>query len=197
MSIASVLSHWLRRLTAPPAPMRLRYARRVRLVPALAAGFVATLVFLALYYATLDLLPWVYAYPVTRFPVGAWAHRLDLAQFIGSFLYPPYPTPFTWELGFVVLFGSLIGLALVYALLLAWTLQTSDVGKGLGFGLAAALGLAAVISIANGLHPAIMRNALPDTGLLLLGWSNWAPLQLLFVHGVYGAVLGRLYQTRP
>jgi len=197
VSLASVLSSWLRRLTAPPVPLRLRYARRARPLAAIAAGIVAAAVFVVLYYATLGLLPWAFAYPTTDWPTPTWTHRLDLAQFLGSFLHPPYPTPFTWVLGLIVLFGSLVGLALVYAVLLSWTLQASDVVKGLGFGLAAGLGLAAFISIANGLHPAIMRNTLPDTGLLLLGWSNWAPVQLLLVHATYGAVLGHLYRTRP
>ena len=39
-----------------------------------------------------------------------------------------------------------------------------------------------------------MRNALPDPGAFLLGWSNWAPFQLLLAHAVYGAPLGKLNQ---
>ena len=164
---------------------------------ALKAGLVAAAVFLVLYYATLGLLPWVFAYPTTRFPVGAWAHRFDLAQFFGSFLRPPYPTPFTWILGLAVMAGTMVGLGVVYAVLLSWALQPSDTGKGLGFGLAAGIGLIGVVSIANGLHPAIMRNALADPGAFLLGWSNWAPVQLLLAHAAYGAVLGRLYNQPP
>ena len=70
-----------------------------------------------------------------------------------------------------------MGLGFVYAILLSWALQPSDTGKGLGFGLAVGAGLLLVLTIANGVHPAIMRDALPDPGAFLLGWSNWAPFQ--------------------
>ena len=197
MTLAARLSQWLRLLIAPPVPTRLRHTRRVRIFAALGAGVAATLAFLLVYYATLGLLPWVFAYPITEWPVSAWAHRFDLAQFFGAFLHPPYPTPITWLLGLAVMAGSMVGLGLVYAILLSWALQPSDAVKGLGFGLAAGVGLILVITIANGLHPAIMRNALPDPGAFLIGWSNWAPLQLLFAHAAYGLVLGKLYNQRP
>ena len=180
-----------------PRPRRRHDAYDVHFLSALRAGVIATVLFLTLYYATLGLLPWAFAYPLTRFPVGAWAHRFDLAQFVGSFLHPPYPTPFTWILGFAVLGGTLVGLGFVYAILLSWALQPSDTGKGLGFGLAIGVALLLVLTIANGVHPAIMRNALPDPGAFLLGWSNWAPVQLLLIHAVYGAALGKLYNQQP
>ena len=96
-------------------------------------------------------------------------------------------------IGFVVLAGTLTGLGVIYAVLLSWALQPSDIGKGLGFGLAVGLGLLGLLSIASGLHPALLRNALPDPGAFLLGWSNWAPFQLLLPHAVYGAILGKYY----
>ena len=81
-----------------PRPRRRHDAYDVHLFSALRAGMVATLAFLALYYATLGLLPSVFAWPTPRafWPVPAWANRLDLAQFLGTFLRPPYPTPVTW-----------------------------------------------------------------------------------------------------
>ncbi len=183
--------------TTTAAPARRRYdAYDIRLFDALRAGALAAATFLILYYATLGLLPWIFAYPITRFPVGAWAHRMDLAQFLGSLVHPPYPTPLNWGLGLALMAGTLISLAVVYAFLLSWVMQNSDTAKGLGFGLANGAGLLLFVTIANGLHPAIMRNALADTGLLMLGWSNWAPVQILLVHAVYGAILGRLYQPK-
>lgn len=167
--------------------------RRLRFFQAVGAGIAATIVFLVLYYATLPLLPRAFAYPTTTFPAPAFAHRLDLAQFVGAFLVPPLPSPLTWVVGFVVLGGILVGQAVAYALLLSWAVTPSDAGKGAGFGLAAGLGLALTLTIANGVHPAVMRNALPDPGLFLLGWSGWALLQLLAVHVAYGGVLGALY----
>lgn len=185
----------VQRVLAPSArPKRLLAARRVRLFAAAGAGAAGGVALLAAYYATLGLLPSAFAYPTTEFPVSAWAHRLDLAQFAGSFLYPPLPSPLTWWLGLGVLFGTFAAMGVVYAVLLTWALQTSDMKKGVGFGAALFLGLAATVSVANGVHPAIMRNTLPDTGVFFIGWSSLATLQLLFVHLLYGATLGTLYQ---
>ena len=88
----------------------------------------------------------------------------------------------------------LAGTGVVYAVLLAWSLQSSSPTKGAGVGVGLFVGLAAALTIGNGLHPAIMRNTFPDTGLLLIGWSSWATLQLLVLCLAYGTLLGTLYQ---
>lgn len=185
----------LKRMLSPPAqPKRLLVARRLHLFAALGAGIAATLTLLIGYYATLALLPTATAYPTTLYPFADWATRMDLAQFVGSLMYPPVPTALTWWLGFIALVGTLVTLGVVYAFLLSWTLQTSSLFHGIGFGGALFVGLALTLTLANGLHPAIIRNALPDTGLFLLGWSALATIQLLVVHLLYGAVLGAVYQ---
>lgn len=170
------------------------YRYRIQLFPALGAGVVAGLVLLALYYATLGLLPLATSYPTTQFPVSAWAHRLDLAQVIGTIAIPPYPTPLTWLLGLGIWFGTLASIGVVYAFLLAWVLQPSDGLKGAGLGFGLFFTWALLLSVSQGNVPAIMRNALPDPGVLLLGWSPWATLQLLVIYVVYGGILGVLYQ---
>ena len=193
-AFASVL-HSLQRIFDPPAhPSRLIAAHRVRIFAAIGAGGLSALVFLLGYYATLGLLPSAFAYPQTEYPVSAWAHRMDLAQFAGSFIDPLLPSPLTWWIGFVVLGGTFTGLGLVYAILLTWSLQFSSAAKGTGFGVLLFVGLGLTLTIANGVHPAIMRNTFPDTGLFLIGWSSWATLQLLVLHIVYGSLLGTLYQ---
>ncbi len=185
----------LGRIFDPPLqPSRLIVKYRVRLVAAAAAGTISAIVFLIGYYLTLGLLPSAFAYPTTEYPVAAWAHRMDLAQFAGSFLYPPLPSPLTWWIGIIVLGGTLAGLGFVYAILLAWSLQTSSAAKGVGLGFGLFLSLGAALSVANGVHPAIMRNTLPDTGVFLIGWSSWATLQLLGLSLIYGGLLGSLYQ---
>lgn len=195
MTAFAVAFQKVQRALAPPTrPSRLLAVRRVRLFAAVGAGSAGGVVLLAAYYATLGLLPSAFAYPTTEFPVSAWAHRLDLAQFAGSFVYPPLPSPLTWWLGLGVLFGTFAAMGVAYAVLLTWALQTSDAKKGVGFGALLFLGIAATISVANGVHPAIMRNTLPDTGVFLVGWSSLATLQLFFVHLIYGATLGTLYQ---
>lgn len=195
MTVFSAALQSVRHRLAPPArPNRLLAKRRVRLFAAAGAGSAGGLLLLAAYYATLGLLPAAFAYPTTEYPVSAWAHRLDLAQFAGTFLYPPLPSPLTWWLGLAVLLGTFTALGVVYAVILTWSLQTSDLTKGLGFGFALFLGLAATISLANGIHPAVMRNTLPDTGVFLIGWSSLATLQLLLVHLLYGATVGVFYQ---
>jgi len=194
MALAAVYQTVQRFLAPPARPNRLLAARRVRLFAAAGSGAAGGVVLLAAYYATLGLLPAAFAYPTTEYPVSAWAHRLDLAQFAGTFLYPPFPSPLTWWLGLAVLLGTFTALGVVYAVLLTWSLQTSDLKKGVGLGVALFLGLAATLSLANGIHPAIMRNVLPDTGVFLIGWSSLATLQLFLVHLLYGATVGMLYQ---
>ncbi len=195
MAAIAAAFHSLARWFAPPArPTRAWRVHRVRLFAAAFSSAVSSLLLLLAYYLTLGLLTTAFAYPATLYPAASWAYRLDLAQFVGTLLRPPIPTPLTWWIGVIVLLLTYIALGVIYAVLLAWTLQRSDVVKGLGFGGALFLGLALTITVANGLHPAILRNALPDTGLLLLGWSPLATLQLLGVHLLYGASLGVLYQ---
>ena len=192
-AFSSVFSSLQKILDPPVQPTRLIVNHRVRLFAALGAGTISTAVFLAGYYLTLGLLPSAFAYPTTEYPVSAWAHRMDLSQFLGSFIYPPLPSPATWWIGFIALGGLLTSLGLVYAVLLAWSLQSSTTGKGIGAGIALFLGLGLSLSIANGLHPAIMRNTFPDTGLFLIGWSSWATLQLLTLCVIYGGIMGALY----
>lgn len=185
----------LSRLFLPPSrPRRLLDSRRMHLFAAIGAGGAAGLILLAAYYATLGLLPPASAYPSTQFPSMDLANRFDIAQFFGTLLYPPIPTELTWCLGLMTLFGTLVALGVVYAFLLAWTLQTSSLFHGVGFGAALFVGLGGLFSVANGLHPAVLRNALPDTGVFLLGWSALATVQFFIVNLLYGAVLGTLYQ---
>ncbi len=195
MAVFAAAFQSVQRFFKPSAhPARLKEERRVRLFAALGSGTVASLVLMMAYYATLGFLPPATAYTTTEYPISAWAHRLDLAQFLGTLLYPPLPSPLTWWLGLAALLGAFVSLAVVYAVLLAWSLRESDGLTGAGFGAVLFLGLAGTISVANGLHPAILRNALPDTGLFLMGWSSLAMVQLLVVHLLYGGLLGVLYQ---
>jgi hypothetical protein len=182
-------------ISVPMRTKRDTSVRYVRLFPVLVAGSVAALAFMAIYYLTLGLLPPVFSNPLSSalFPIPAWAYRLDLAQFFGSIIYPPYPTATTWVIGIIVMFGSLVSLAVVYAVLLSWVQERSDVLKGTVFGIANGVVLAFLLSIASGFHPAVMRNALEDPGAFMMGWSFWAPFQLLLAHAVYGAILGKMY----
>ncbi len=193
-AFGAVLGSLSRVFNPPTHPSRLIARYRVRLFAAVGAGTVSTVVFLAGYYLSLSWLPSAFAYPTTEYPVSSWAHRADLAQFFGTLLYPPLPSPLTWWIGFAALGGLLAGTGVVYAVLLAWSLQSSTPAKGAGVGIGLFVGLAAALTIGNGLHPAIMRNTFPDTGLLLIGWSSWATLQLLALCLAYGTVLGVLYQ---
>ena len=166
----------------------------IRLFPALIAGAAGAVVLLVAYYLTLGLLPTASSWPATEQPVSAWAHRFDIAQFLGTIPLPPLPTPLTWWVGLAIWFGTLVSCGVVYAVLLSWTFQPSDPAKGAGLGIGLALLLLFGFTLAQGFHPAIMRNALPDTGLLMLGWSIWAPVQLLFVYILYGATVGAVYK---
>ncbi len=191
MNIAAKTEH----TPSPSAvPFRAEHHYRVQIIPAVLSGTVGAIVLLAAYYSTLAALPAIYAWPTTTYPVSAWAHRLDMAQWLGTIPFPPVPTPLTWWVGLAIWFGTLAGCGLVYAILLAWTLQSSDAGKGAGVGVGLCLALLAMLTLAQGYHPAVMRNALPDVGVLMLGWSLWAPIQMLVIFVLYGSVLGATYQ---
>jgi len=193
-AFGSVLSSLQRFLDPPLQSSRLIVEHRVRLFAAIGSGGISGIVFLVGYYLTLGLLPSAFAYPTTEYPVSSWAHRMDLAQFAGTFIYPPLPSPLTWWIGITVLGGTFTAIGVVYAILLAWSLQTSSPAKGAALGFGLFIGIGAALTLANGIHPAVMRNTLPDTGLFLVGWSSWATLQLLVLHMVYGTLLGTLYQ---
>ncbi len=194
MAALGTVLHSLQRIFDPPVqPSRLIVKHRVRLVAAAGAGALSAAVFLAGYYLTLGLLPPAFAYPTTEYPVSAWAHRMDLAQFFGSLLYPPLPSALTWWIGFAALGGFLTSLGVVHAIVLAWALQDDSPAKGVLNGLILFVGLGVALSLANGVHPAVMRNTFPDTGLFLIGWSSWATLQLFVLCVGYGTLLSVLY----
>lgn len=186
------------RYTIPMRPERDLSVREVHLTAAIRAGVLGAVAFLVVYYLTLGLLPSVFSNPYMEayWPVPAWAYRFDLAQFLGTLVVPPHPTPFTWCLGLLLVFGTLVGQAVVYAVLLSWVQQHSDTVKGIGYGLLNGIGLVLFVSIADGLHPALMRNVVMDPGYFMVGWSFWAPFQILLVHILYGAVLGAVYERR-
>lgn len=169
---------------------------RVRFWNSILAGAIAGLSFLVVNYATLFVIPRMELASRPRWGGALFFDRFDLAQFVGAFFDPPYPTPATWILGIVLLYGLLICGGFVYALLLAWSLRGSTVGRGAGFG----VGMFAVtgfgIGLANGIHPAVMRYAIPDTGFYFLGWTGWATIQFLIVFVIYGLVLGAVYRMR-
>lgn len=193
-AFGSVL-HSLQRIFDPPVqPSRLIVEHRVRLFAAVAAGAISAAVFLTGYYLTLGLLPSAFAYPTTEYPVASWAHRMDLSQFLGSFLYPPLPSAKTWWIGIIALGGLLTSLGVVHAILLAWALQKDSPAKGALNGLILFIGLGLSLTLANGIHPAVMRNTFPDTGLFLIGWSSWATLQLFVLCLLYGTLLSVLYE---
>jgi hypothetical protein len=176
------------------APYRIEVASRVRLIPAIIAAGAAAVALLVLYYLTLGLLPPAAAWPPTDYPVWSWAHRFDLSQFLGTILFPPVPTWWTWWVGLAIWLGTLTSCGIAYAILLSWTLQRSDLLKGIGFGIGLCVTLIFGLTLAQGFHPAIMRNALPDVGVLMLGWSGYALLQMLVLYVIYGALLGALYR---
>lgn len=179
---------------SPVRPSRLIYTRRFRLFAAVGASSVATFVLVALYYLTLGLLPTALGNPVTNYPNPNWAARFDMAQFFGVLVYPPLPNAITWWIGLALFFGTYVGLGLTYAVLLAWAMEPSDVVKGIGVGVAAFIVLGLVITTANGIHPGIMRNTVPDTGLYFLGWSPLATVQFAVLNLLFGGILGGLYR---
>jgi hypothetical protein len=167
---------------------------RVRIPNAIEAGIVGAILFVAGYYLTLGLLPPATGSAATAFPTVPLAHRFDLAQFFGSLVLPPVPRETTWWVGFVILLGSLVSFSLIYAILFSWAMRTPTRANGLFCGGVLWIGILVLISTGGMWHPAIMRNALPDTGLLMLGWTSWAPLQLLVLTLIYGAAMGSVYR---
>ncbi len=192
--IASMFVSIQRFFASPVRPTRLIYTRRFRLFAAVGASSTAALVLVALYYLTLGLMPTAVGDPVTSYPNPILAARFDMAQFFGVLVYPPLPNAITWWIGLALFFGSYVGLGLAYAVILAWAMEPSDVVKGIGVGVLQFIVLGLVISTANGIHPGIMRNVVPDTGLYFLGWSPLATLQFGVLNLLFGGILGGLYR---
>ena len=162
----------------------------------LVAGAVAAVAFLCVDYAGLGLVPATDAGFHDYHPLAAWSDRFDLSQFAGVFLSPPWPTRFTWELGFAAVVAGLAASAIVYVWLLSWATVRGSIKTGTAFGLALFLGLGVVVWLAPGFHPGVMRGALPDVGFYFLGWSSLAALHVLLCSMVYGGVLGYLTGRR-
>lgn len=195
--MAAFLRNLFTTLIAAKRPTRKYRIYRLHLIGAGFAGTAAAVVFLLFYYLTLGLLPSAFdswTAPHTLYPFSAWAYRLDLAQWIGSFIVPPWPRELTWWIGVIVFFGALAGGGVAYALLLSWDLARSSIGKGIGFGIALYLTVGMTMWVADGLQPAVMRNALPDVGFFFFGWTGWATLQMLGAFLLYGIVLGLVYR---
>ncbi|BDI34074.1 hypothetical protein CCAX7_61250 [Capsulimonas corticalis] len=157
------------------------------------AAAVSATVWFLLYYSSLRLLPptSVIGANDSSYPGG----RFDLADFLGSLLWPPIPTHQTWLIGIIALVCLLSASAVGYFILLSWSLSRSTVEKGIAYGLGVFAVTGLMVWLANGYHPAVMRGALADTGFYLLGWSGWATLQLCATFVVHGGVLGWLYRT--
>jgi hypothetical protein len=175
-------------------PFRRNQATRLRLVSAALCSVLATGVFFGFYYLTLGHLPRAMPGAYATSPVGVWADRLDLAQFTGTFINPPYPSLLNWWLGFIVLGGALTSLGVAYALLLSWATQVSTFVKGACFGVTLFFVTGFTLWLAVGFHPAVMRQTLPDTGFFLLGWTGWATLQLAVCWKLFGMTLGASYR---
>lgn len=197
MPIAVTLRHILDSVLPGRQPLRKYRVFRLHLVGAGFAATVAAVFFLVFYYLTLGLLPVAFdswSAPHSHYPFTAWAYRLDLSQWLGSFIVPPWPTGLTWWIGVALLFGSLVGAGVAYGVLLSWDLVSSSAGKGLGYGVLLFISMGMAMWVADGIQPAVMRDALPDVGFFFLGWSGWAALQVLCAFLLYGIVLGLLYR---
>lgn len=197
MPFISTLRKLFAAVVAARRPLRKYRVFRLHLVGSLFAGTIAAAAYLAFYYLTLAFLPPAFdswTSPHTLYPFARWAYKLDLSQWIGSFIVPPWPEPFTWWIGLAFYFGGLVFAGFCYALLLSWDLTRSTVGKGIAFSLLLFFTVGITMWVAGGLQPAVMRNALPDVGFFFFGWSGWATLQVLAAFLIYGYVLSTLYR---
>ena len=165
------------------------YKTRVRLLPAAVSGFSSAVVFFAIYYITLGLLPPT-SIPIGDYhPISAWDERLDISQFIGTILHPPYATHLTWWIGASCLLILLTGGGIAFRFLCAWGLVRATMPLGMIFGTALMFGITSAISLGSGFNPAVMRQALPDVGFFFLGWTGWALLQMILCFLAYGCTL--------
>lgn len=198
MPLAVALRHVLDSVLPGRQPLRKYRFFRLHLIGAGFAASVAAVCFLVFYYLTLGLLPVAFdswSRPHTQFPFTAWEYRLDLSQWLGSFVVPPWPDTLTWWIGLALLGGSLVGAGVGYGLLLSWDLALSSVGKGVGYGILLFLSMGMMMWVADGIQPAVMRSALPDVGFFFLGWTGWAAIQVFIAFVLYGAVLGGVYRA--
>lgn len=170
-------------------------ATRVRILPSVFAGLAGSFCFILAYYATLALLPAAFASGMSPgSPVRVWTRRLDISQYMGTIIHPPWPDLSTWIIGLTVLFGALVSAAIAYAVVLSWATSRPSFRSGLLAGGALFVGLRSFLSLGSGFQPAVMRNALPDAGFFEMGWTGWATLQLLVCSLLWGVVTSSVYR---
>jgi hypothetical protein len=158
---------------------------------------VPTACFIAVYYLLLPSLPATGLQAVRGRAEGAWHTRFDIAQFIGTILWPPRPTSHTWILGLAGLTVLLCAGATAYVLLLKWSRMRSTVWFAIGYACSGYVATGIAIWLAMGYQPAVMGGELPDPGFFLLGWSGWASVQLLLCFVVYGLALAWCFRSEP
>ena len=160
----------------------------------LTASACGSAVFILLSYLLLACVPETSGSGLEGFPRGSWIGRFDLAQLLGTTIHPPYPTNTTWVIGIILELCVLTALGIAYCLMLAWGMKRPGTMSGIILGLALYVLLGIGVWTASGIQPAVMRNAIPDTGFFLLGWSGWASLAILISSLAYGACVGGIYR---
>jgi hypothetical protein len=127
--------------------------------------------------------------------------RMDMPMMLGTMMLPKGPA--AWVAGLVMHFGMGIVFFIVYALLFnAFGIREAVAGWGAIFGLVHGFVAGAALGMMPVMHPRIVsasgetaEGTLPAPGPFGLNVSAMAPVAIIVLHVIYGAVGGAIYSA--
>jgi hypothetical protein len=121
--------------------------------------------------------------------------RLDLFYIFGTMLLPRGEAAIAYLAGAVAHAVVSVGLALLYALFFYWIFSEGSnvVGWGLLFGFIHWVVAGANLGVIGALHPLMASRELRRPGPFAVNYPKLTTVMLLFLHLVYGLMVGWLY----
>jgi hypothetical protein len=125
--------------------------------------------------------------------------KMDMPMMLGTMFLPKGPA--AWLLGLMMHFAMGVAFLIVYAALFdAFGLEDGLAGWGALFGLVHGVIAGMAMGMMGMMHPRMARAAagggggsIPDPGLFAVHVAAMAPMAVLVMHVIYGAVGGAIY----
>ena len=119
--------------------------------------------------------------------------RMDMPRILGLMFTKPENKAATYIVGFMAHFMNGVIFAVMYAYLFA-VLGVSGWTWGLGFGLVHGIMAGTAMGMMHLVHPNMgPGKAIPALGLFAKNINRMAPVGLIMLHLVYGAIVGAIY----